>query len=296
MHTRNAWSDHGLAALIALLLLPGVALSAGKKKPGDYCPILDDLSDPQCQAGLTVVPAGRFEGCGASTMVELDGDWEFAYFQNVLRGDIDLSLALLDTIFVGSARLDLPSQLVKLAVDAGWAGRFENGVAVQARATPGLYGEPTAAIGRAFFAPLSVSVIRAFQPDLAAMVGLECRIGFEDALMPIVGFQWEAGKDALFKVGLPESKIVWEPTRDWAFRARFYWSNLSYRLDDDRDRITLEDFRLSLGGTYYQSGRILVMGEIGYAFDRNVEFQHMPTGEIGIEDMLFLRVGIGMPL
>ncbi len=280
---------------IAIGLRPDVLQAATAQKPRHYCPILDNLLDPRGQASLAFIPESRVGGHGTATMAEVDAEWELAFWRNLFRGDVDFGVAARDTLFFGSGGLELPSQLLRIALDVGWTGRFQKDLAVVARATPGMYAEPGAVGGSSLFVPVSCALVRTFRSDLAGLIGLECRPGFEDVLLPMVALQGEEGDDLHFRLGLPESFIVWEPNRFWDFRLRLLWSNVSYRLADDRERITLEDFRCFFSAHYFPSDTFLLTGELGYIFGRTVEFGDDPRGEKGLANTWFARVGVGVP-
>jgi hypothetical protein len=296
MKRRTAFFCSLIVLLVSALALEA-ASGSGKlgKTPADYSPILSEAPDNLYEAGMSLIPGGHFSGYGSTFMMELDGYWEFAYLRSILEGNVDMSLKARDTVFMGSAHLDLPNQLVKFAVDAGWGRSFKDGLAMQVRAIPGLYSDTDALGGGPFFMPVSCSLIRTFSPDFAGILGLQYRYGFEATLMPIIGLQWDVGDDFRFRAGLPESKVVWNIDRQWNAKLRLFWDNTSYRLDDDRDMITLEDFRLSLAVTHRYSRQLSFIGEVGYAFDRSVEFDRNPSGDISMDDTMFIRFALGGP-
>ncbi|MFC1497857.1 DUF6268 family outer membrane beta-barrel protein [Verrucomicrobiota bacterium] len=264
------------------------------KARSDYCQILDNQMEPVCRFNFDIIPSSRFEGAGKSTLFEMEADGEFAYLRDKLYGDIDLSLAFKSIIFVGSARLDLPDQVVKLALDAGWAGRFQDGLAVQVRAYPGIYSDLEGWGLNTIFMPFSCSAIKTFSRAVSCIIGAELRPDFERFFMPIVGMHWEISDLLRLEVGLPESRILCFPHPDWSTHLGFDWNNTSFRLDDDRDMITVEDFKAYVGITRWISDQMHVTGEFGRVFWRSVEYDN-PSSDIEIDDQYFLRLGVGGP-
>ncbi|MFC1452215.1 hypothetical protein ACFLSJ_02590, partial [Verrucomicrobiota bacterium] len=84
------------------------------------CAILASDIDPVYGVFLSFVPDSHFAGYGGSAFLELSADWEFAYFKEILFGDVDLSLVADTTVFSDAARLRLPDQVAQVGVDAGW--------------------------------------------------------------------------------------------------------------------------------------------------------------------------------
>ena len=156
----------------------GAAESTWMDGTGGHCQVLDDVTEPVYEIGMTYVPASQFGDEGDSAFLEFDTDWEFAYFRNVLWGEMDLHLKVRNIMFMGSARIDLPDEVAMLALDVGWTARYRNGVSLQLRATPGYYCDLEQIGPDGLFVPFSCSLIRAFTPEVSGIVGAEVRFGF----------------------------------------------------------------------------------------------------------------------
>lgn len=288
--------------LVAAICMAGMqaldARGAGDKwgkKPADYSPILDDVSDPMYSIGWTYIPSRHFSGYGSSAVMELDADWEFAYLRNFLDGDMALRLRAQDTIFTRSAHLDLPSQLLLMALDTTWSTRLQDGFAIRAGAAPGMYSDAKELGGDCVFVPVSCSVVRTFAPEMAGIIGLQLRLGFDQVLMPILGLQFDVGRDVVLAMAIPESKLVWFVNREWTSRLGMKWNNVSYRLHDDRDLMTIEDFRFFWELRYRYTDQLEFIGDLGYVFDRQVQFDRNPSGDVDVDDAAYIRLGIGGP-
>ena len=81
-----------------------------------------------------------------------------------------------------------------------------------------------------------------------------------------------------------------------------YWNNTSYAIRDkstyDRKQITFEDWRANFGSTYLLSDGFHLVGELGYVFNRTVEFERVAEGEdsnVNIDSTPYIRIGIAGP-
>lgn len=290
----------GCGAFLLALFCGGTAAAQEEAGQAAYCQILDNVAGPLYEAGLTYVADSDFEDYGGSSMVELDGDWDFAYYRNVLRGDIDLSLRFRTILFVDSAGLELPDQVLRLSCDAGWTWRYANGNAFQLRLEPGLYSDVEEIDGDAFAMPVSLALVRNFGSRLSSIGGVQIRIGFEREIMPIVGLAWEASNAVRVEAGLPESRLTWFVNRDWSAHLGLDWENTSYNLREKgmfgRDGITIEDLRVFAGLAHRISDRTQLSAEIGRALSRSVEFEYGAEGQdsvIDIDEALFVRFALG---
>jgi len=291
-----------LAVVVCIQAWVLQAVAWPQERRQEYCQILDAVTDPVYEVGFAYLGESRFDGYGKSVMIELDADWNFAYFRDVLRGDIELDLDFLSVVIFKSAGLQLPDQVAKIAVDAGWTWRYEGGSALQVRAAPGIYSDIEEIDGDMFFVPLSCSMIQVLGPEWSGIAGIELRPGFERTIMPILGLAWEVREDLRLELRVPESKCVWYINRDWITHFGFEWQSTSFSLrehgSNGRDMITLEDLRAFLGLTHSISDQFRVTGEIGRSFGRSVEFEHDALGldnNIDIDRAWFVRFALGGP-
>ena len=142
MGTRRT-SVKSIVLVLVALMAAGVVSAA--EWPGDrgerpYCQILDNPSEPLYRIRLGYVSESDVEDGGSTSLIELEADWEFAYFRNVMRGDVDCDLMLDTVLFMDSAGIDLPNQATVLALDAGWVAR-SGGTAFALRTQPGVYSD-----------------------------------------------------------------------------------------------------------------------------------------------------------
>jgi hypothetical protein len=123
-------------------------------------------------------------------------------------------------------------------------------------------------------------------------------------------------------LGFPVNSIQWTPSQDWAYSlsatgpaltaevaygqlksVRYFtaanWNNQSFLLQDrstEKERLTLEDKKVSVGARSFILGRMQVEGRVGYAFDRLIYvgegFRNMKRGSQKMDSDSFLSVSL----
>ena len=293
-------------AILTLASMPIVLQAAAWPETTEtQCQILDQSLDPLYEVNLAYVAESRFEEYGESALLEIDADWSLAYFRNILKGDIDLDLDLGCSMFVNSADLQLPDQVVAVVIDTGWTWRYVDGRAFQLRVMPGIYSDFEEVDGDMFSMPLSGAMIKSFNPRLSGILGLQYRPGFERKVMPVVGVDWEMADYLRLEAGLPESRLAYFAGRDWTTYLGLDWRSTSFALREkgsfNRKQITLEDFRIYWGLTYRVSDELYVKGELGRAVSRSIQFKEVQEedpnilDEIDIGSATFVRFGLTGP-
>ena len=287
--------------LVTLLLLPSSVSAqwAETASRSSYPTHFDRRLEPGYQVGLAYIEGSRFEGHGESSVTEMDANWAFAYFSDVLGGDIDGSLIFDAKFFSSSADLDLPDQVAVLALGLGWTWHYADKFSLQTRFEPGFYTDIEEFGSDAIYYPFSLALAHGFTPVLDGVVGLTIRPDFERVVMPIIGVNWEISNLVHLMAQLPESRLEYFATANWNIYAGFNWENTSYALrkqgDFDREQITIEDLRFFGGLGYRINDELQVALEVGEIFDRDVEFDRVAEGmptDVEIEDAFLLRVAI----
>ncbi|MDD5522350.1 MAG: DUF6268 family outer membrane beta-barrel protein [Kiritimatiellae bacterium] len=287
--------------LVCLFGISAFAAKAAKRDKNDICQILDVPFEPVVQLSGGFVQSSPVEDYGDISLVEIDAHWAFAHLWDILFGDIDMALRLNSTFFSDSTDIDLPSQLSRIALGAGWTGRFGDGISLQARIFPGIYSDFREFGQEALYMPVSVAVIKAFDSKLSGIVGAEVRPGFEQQIMPLIGVAWMINERTRLDARLPESRFVYYLGRGWSTHAGFKWSNMSYGIHENNlgaDQVTMEDFRLFWGTTFRLSDNIQFSGEIGRAFERDIEYDNTDTGaesKFDVDAATFVRFTLGGP-
>ena len=285
----------GLVGALLLVLGPADAGAAWRSQGGDTCRILD-APVPVYEVGLGFVPESGFEGHGDSAAMELHADWAFAYFTDVALADLDLNLRFRSTVFLDSAGLELPDQVSQIALDSGWTWRYVGGWALQFHALPGMYSDLEEVSSDVFFMPVSLALVKAYNPYLSGIVGTQYRMGFEREFIPLIGLAWDISDAVRLDARLPESRLTWYGGRDWSTHLGFEWRNMTFSLREagaiDRKKLTLEDYQGYWGLAYRLSDELQLTGEIGSVFGRGMEFDRQVEGwqrDVDIDPALFLR-------
>lgn len=265
-----------------------------------FCQILDNSPDPACSATLGYTQASRFSGYGKTRIAEFEGSSELGYYRDVLLGDIDVRLDVDGMLFLGSADIQLPNQLLALAADVGWTWRYVNGSALQVRVAPGVYSDIEGLSLGSLAMPISAAGVMTFNSEVSATVGMQLRPGFDQIFMPIIGVVWGPADWIRVEATLPEARVIGYWNSEWSGHLAWAWENTTYSIrekgDYDRKKITLESYRTTVGVTRTLPGELSVIGEVGMLSNRSVVFKRaagsMPR-DIDIENALFVRFGLG---
>lgn len=267
------------------------------------CQILDKSSPPLYQCDIAYIPGSAFEGYDESAVMEINGQWAVAYLHDILSGDMDINAVLHGSIFFSSAEIFLPDQLMKLAIDTGWTWRKANHTALRLQAAPGFYTDMESLGLKSFYMPVSLAYINAFTPNISGILGLEYRAGFDRALMPLLGVAARVSDTVRLEAQVPESRLTYFFRPGWSTHLGFAWQNVSYTVEDrselGRDQITLEDFRAFWGIGRRWTDELQFMGELGWVFDRDVEFEQISTDfnrEVDVDSALLIRFALVGPL
>lgn len=284
---------------VAVCLCASWASAKGRFK---QCPILDQAPDSVYRVSFGYIPdSDATEGggiVGSTDIIEVNGEWAFAYFRDVAHGNIDLNLQFEGTVFHDSLDDRLPSQVGRLALDAGWALRSERGLAFVTRLAPGLYSDFQDLGTEAVYCPVAFSLVRTFRTDFAGMFGVEIRSGFDRVLIPLVGIVWEPDDRVRVDLRCPSSRISWLMSGQWRTHLGLDWENTSYALDDRREKLTLDYFRAYWGLGYQVSTQLQLAGELGSIFQRSIDFDEdvaPSSDDLDVDDSWFLRLSASAP-
>lgn len=256
--------------------------------------MLDAPVDPIYRYRLGIVSSADVEG-RSSGLYELDADHEMAYFRNVLRGDIDIGLALHSSIFTRKLSDRFPRTLFRTALDTGWTWRYLDGKSLELRAAPGLYGAVDASLGSLAAIPFQIRLHQAIHPDLAGMVGVEIRPGWDRALMPLGGIVWEPDPTFRAEVMLPRSRALLFLWRATLF-ANAEWRNWSYGIKAQDDyqakQLTLNDYAISLGAGWRFTDEIEFTLEAGRLIGRTLDTDSSRDPRLDADSANFIRIGL----
>jgi len=282
------------------LLLAGFSVAQAQQSPSRAARVFDTSAEPAYNVSLGLLPNGKFTNDEHSSIVEINGDWAFAYFWDVLGGDIDLNARLRSFVFTDSAGLELPSQVAQAALNAGWTWRFEHDAGLQLRTLPGIYSDFERLNSRIFYMPVSLTAGKAFDPRMAGYLGLELRPGFDRLIMPIICLDAQIADPLRLKAGLPESRLTYQMNKDWSTHVGLNWDSLTFTVKDqgdwERDQMSMEDLRAYWGMKIGLSDQVRLVGDLGWVFGRTIRFDGGSNAnngvDIDIDSGMFVRFGV----
>jgi len=259
---------------------------------------LDGVPVPSYRAALTYYPSFDYEDAGSGSGMEFDVDWELGYYRISGRSVVDTRGVARLTFLSGSGDLDLPSQLVRIALDAGWTWDFAPDYALAVRAYPGYYADLRGLDFESLSVPLSGAVRRELHPQLSVIAGFEYRHGFGDPFVPVLGADWEINEMSRLRIGFPETRYDLYLSRAWGAAAGIEWENVSYDLHDGSDQMTQKGCRWYIEGTRRLSDQLELGVRVGGVAGRTLEFRQ--RGSRGVWDVdvsggSFVTVGVRGP-
>ena len=263
-------------------------------------PVMTKQYDPAYSLYFGIVPESQIEGHGKTDLIDVGGHWNLGYYRT-RSGDWNVQADAHIRLFMDSADLALPSQTGKLFADIEWLYRFSSRASMETHLKPGLYTDFEEFGGDAMGMPFALVYANAVNDSLTLTAGAEIRPSWDREVMPIVGMIWDIGSRNHLQIMLPDSRLSLSLGRNMALQLNFGWENSDYAVDRkhgrDYKQITLEDYTMSLGLTYFMPDGVHVRGEIGQLFDRTIDFKkNAPSrGPLDIEDEAFIRIGIGGP-
>jgi len=301
-HTKEHTMRYILIGFLALAVSSLQLTAADWDKTAPACQILDKAPIPAYSLDLTYISEGHFTDYGDSAILELDGYLKLGYFYDVLAGELDINLDFDGMLFSDSADLQLPNQLMSLALDTGLTWRYLNGMAIQLRVAPGVYSDIESISFDNWYMPFSVAGIKTFNPNLSAIAGIQVRVGFDQLIMPIVGAVWSPDSSFRLEATLPEARAIYYWNTTWTSYLGWTWENTTYSVrekgDYDRDKLTLESYRTYAGTSYAVSDQLRFIGEAGFVSGREITFEDTPEDmddSIDISSEFFVKLGIGGP-
>ncbi len=229
--------------------------------------------------------------------VEFGGHWELGENRKTAMGDFDFDLNIHGLFFSGSAGIGLPDQLATVVLDIENLFTFRSGLVLETHVKPGLYFDLDDFSSDAVMVPFSLQLVTGLGSSISGTAGLDLRPGFEREIMPILGVRWAINDKTALDLMIPRSLLRIDTNHNWSFWAGYAWENMDYALGDDqsgRGQITIEDFRLTLGGSCKMRGGMQLSVEYGKLANRSVEYEDA-SSEVDVSDEAFIRVGVGGP-
>lgn len=288
----------------ALLVLTSGLMAAPWQVDSAYpeCQIFDRSPVAVYDLSWGWIGAADLEGAGSTTIYELDARWEFAYWRDVMGGDIAFDLVTDIELFSRSAGVELPDQLVALLLELNWVRRSAEGRALQVTIAPGIYSDIEEIEVNSLFVPISVTHIWTWNPSVSALLGVAVRPDFEVPVLPLAGIVWSASNAMRLEILFPRSRLVVLFNEEWSAEIGAEWSSRTYRLKEkgpfDRDKLSIEQLEYWIGVWRQMTDRLRLGVSAGEIKSREFEFDDR-TDFFGkafdVDDSYFVRLALGGP-
>jgi hypothetical protein len=155
--------------------------------------------------------------------------------------------------------------------------------------------------GDAFRVTGNGTAVYVFSPALKGVLGLAYVDRAEVKFLPIVGVDWKPSDDADYQLVFPSAKLAWRlssspiPGQDehWLYLAGDFGGGVwaVERTSGDTDKLDITDWRISLGLEHRVIGGLSERAEIGFAFNRRLEY-FSDHDRVSLGDMLLARIGV----
>ena len=285
-----------MCVLLCTMMLAVVRVGAqGEPSPYYYCSILDEEPESIWDAQFGHVFAGSNDAPGWDDVgfFELKGSIGLWYHETNKGGDLDLRASTDTRILRGfdGTTSGYPLSIINLFLR--WNQRFAYGYGLQVDLKPGLYSSLDGFSGDNWAFPFTVAGLRALNEDLSVLAGLSIYPSFDRVIDPKIGARWLPSDDVSVDVFYPETKLKFQlsPVLSVHVGARFLnW--LEFQMDDDdaRDRLQLDESRLSVGVDVREGEYGKWTIDFGYYFDRTVDFEAGDAG-VDIDDSFGISLG-----
>ena len=289
-----------LALFVALVSLLGA--SGALARPASVIDqYLDRTPQPVWRLDGRYIADANYGDYGSSDGIEFEGRWTMGYFRDVWYGDMDLALEANLQVFGSTASITLPNQLLDLYIDLGWTWRYVNDSALRLRLQPGTYTDVEEIDIGNIRMPILLEGVKRFSPTTTGVLGGTVRLGFELPFMPSLGVVWQPSPQLRVEALLPKSRVLCHLNNRWTLKGDFEWRNGSYNLRESgytRSQITQNDLRLGAGTIYSISDDLHFTADIGYIFNRSIEFDETPAtieNEIDVDAAPYVTLGFRGP-
>ncbi len=288
-----------VCGLLVVGVLVWVPVVRGWQSASHVCPYLDSRR-PLYSVEFSLIPDARTEETDRRySQVMLDVEADLAYVHDVLYGDMDLSLRM-DSVFPLRDTIDFrpPHHLMELVLDVRWFWRYVNDMALEVKASPGVYSETRDVLDMPLAMPIRVAGVYSLNRDVAGVAGVSVRPSFNRLLMPHAGVVWEPIPEVRVEALVPAGGVTWHVTREWATHIGWEWDSTTYHVKPGaggRDRLTFESKMYTVGVTHVLHDALRVSGSLGVVMDRQVRSTRSRTRQretTELDDALVVHVGV----
>ena len=260
-----------------------------------YCQFLDGEQAPAWRVNVGYTGESRVEAPGGGDVaVWTVGGGGGLYYWRTDAGEIDLTGAYDLWSFDGNGGIDLPDRAAALRLNTAFLLRNWDGSALRVTAMPGLYSDLEDISFEDFGLPIEVAGIQAFNPQMSGLIGVAIYPGFDRAFDPRFGIRYAPAESMRIDLMYPESRVTFRPDALEFFGGLRHDAVNEFRLeeDDPRRRFALRETRAYLGAAWPLGDVLRMSAEVGYALNREVDFDKNAPGR-DLEEAWFIRVGLG---
>ena len=155
--------------------------------------------------------------------------------------------------------------------------------------------------GDAFRITGAGTAVYVYSPELKGVLGLAYVNRAQETFLPIVGVDWKPSDDAEYQLVFPSAKLAWRlstspiPGQDehWLYLAGDFGGGVwaVERTSGETDKLDITDWRISLGLEHKVIGGLSERAEIGFAFNRRLEY-FSDHDRVNLGDTLLARIGV----
>ncbi len=281
-------------ALFAAVATSASSLLAGSQTNAPYCQILDRADEPIWHGRIGYVHNGKVDQFDKVSMLELSVG-SGIFYARTPAGEFDLRADFDSTTFLRRGDIRLPDQVGAIRLDLDYVARLDDGYALRLGFAPGFYSQITHLRSDHLHYPFRIHAIRALQPDVSLLAGLDFFPRYDRLIEPRAGVRWNISDFLLLDAFYPNSEIVFRPTPNWAIRTGVEFnrkSEYALKSSDDRDRLEMRETRIYLGVDRLLYHDLAVLFRIGRVVDRSVDFRRLAPSR-DIDDAYYIQIGIG---
>ena len=155
--------------------------------------------------------------------------------------------------------------------------------------------------GDAFRVTGNGTAIYVFSPALKGVLGVAYINRVEEKFLPIVGVDWKPNDDSDYQLVFPSARLAWRlstspiPGQDehWIYLAGDFGGGVwaVERTSGETDKLDITDWRISLGLEHKVIGGLSERAEIGFAFNRRLEY-FSDHDRVDLGNTLLARIGV----
>lgn len=259
------------------------------------CPILDTPFDNLSALEVFYVPSTENTAPAWDDLaaIELNAWVRFFYFEYELGGDIEMRAAWRSTILQNFDGASSGYPLTSATLPIRWSQRYLNGWGTQIGIEPGIYSALESLNGDDLNVPVEVKLIKSLSGNFAVFAGATVYPGFDKQVVPTAGIHWSNRGILLAEIAYPELRLAWNPMRGLRFHASaavLDWPEFNMG-DDPRERLLLDESRLTAGIDIGLSDYTEITLQGGYLLERSLSFEK-ESADIDIENAPFFGIGI----